>query len=77
MISSIIAPWRDIDPLILLFSIFTLATLSIVSSLAIFFDDSVFSIEGEEVASPFIISFSMVSFSIGGGGGSKKVAQKN
>ena len=51
MISSIIAPWRDIDPLILLFSIFTLATLSIVSSLAIFFESSTFSIEGEESSS--------------------------
>jgi len=54
MISSIIAPWRDIDPLILLFSIFTLATLSIVSSLAIFFESSTFSIEGEEDSSLFI-----------------------
>ena len=55
MMSSIIAPWSDNDPLIFLFSILTLSALSMVSFLEIFFDNSAFSIEGEEVFSSFAI----------------------
>ena len=74
IISSIIAPWSDIDPLILMFSIFTLSTLLIVSFLVTFFEGSTFSIDGEESSLPFVTWSSTICLSTGGG--SKKVAQK-
>ena len=74
VISSIIAPSKDIDPTILSFSILTLLALSITSLRAIIFGVLGVSIDGDILSSIFSITvFSVAVFSITGG--SKNVAQ--